>query len=153
MISYLIVLIVYNCIHLFIVFLFLLFFFPSRRRHTRCALVTGVQTCALPISWCRKVDRPYAILITQRIVPAPPFKMPHRFAQRSVHQHRPAATSGAVKGAVRWRAMTKDRSTAAKAGGFPIATGVLLGAVGGVFAGQASAGYLPGLAADRKSGV
>src|SRR3546814_9554523 len=30
---------------MFIVF----FFFSSRRRHTRCALVTGVQTCALPI--------------------------------------------------------------------------------------------------------
>src|SRR3546814_645205 len=29
------------------------FFFSSRRRHTRCALVTGVQTCALPISWSR----------------------------------------------------------------------------------------------------
>src|SRR3546814_4970327 len=28
------------------------FFFSSRRRHTRCALVTGVQTCALPI-WFR----------------------------------------------------------------------------------------------------
>src|SRR3546814_6393093 len=28
---------------------FLFFFFSSRRRHTRCALVTGVQTCALPI--------------------------------------------------------------------------------------------------------
>src|SRR3546814_2982131 len=27
----------------------LIFFFSSRRRHTRCALVTGVQTCALPI--------------------------------------------------------------------------------------------------------
>src|SRR3546814_4851306 len=27
----------------------LLFVFSSRRRHTRCALVTGVQTCALPI--------------------------------------------------------------------------------------------------------
>src|SRR3546814_18095835 len=26
------------------------FFFSSRRRHTRCALVTGVQTCALPIT-------------------------------------------------------------------------------------------------------
>src|SRR3546814_17944284 len=30
--------------------MFLFFFFSSRRRHTRCALVTGVQTCALPIS-------------------------------------------------------------------------------------------------------
>src|SRR3546814_6400588 len=29
----------------------LFFFFSSRRRHTRCALVTGVQTCALPISF------------------------------------------------------------------------------------------------------
>src|SRR3546814_10515157 len=28
----------------------MLVFFSSRRRHTRCALVTGVQTCALPIS-------------------------------------------------------------------------------------------------------
>src|SRR3546814_17304611 len=37
------------------------FFFSSRRRHTRCALVTGVQTCALPI--CKsfrnvRVDNP-----------------------------------------------------------------------------------------------
>src|SRR3546814_683235 len=30
--------------------LFMIFFLSSRRRHTRCALVTGVQTCALPIS-------------------------------------------------------------------------------------------------------
>src|SRR3546814_9648468 len=29
---------------------FFFFFFSSIRRHTRCALVTGVQTCALPIS-------------------------------------------------------------------------------------------------------
>src|SRR3546814_9903254 len=29
--------------------LLLFVFFSSRRRHTRCALVTGVQTCALPI--------------------------------------------------------------------------------------------------------
>src|SRR3546814_1333243 len=28
-----------------------MFFFSSRSRHTRCALVTGVQTCALPISF------------------------------------------------------------------------------------------------------
>src|SRR3546814_7518784 len=34
----------------FLSFLFV-FFFSSRRRHTRCALVTGVQTCALPISF------------------------------------------------------------------------------------------------------
>src|SRR3546814_6922615 len=33
------------------------FFFSSRRRHTRCALVTGVQTCALPISWSAYINR------------------------------------------------------------------------------------------------
>src|SRR3546814_2014174 len=36
---------------------YLFFFFSSRRRHTRCALVTGVQTCALPIF--RGSRRPY----------------------------------------------------------------------------------------------
>src|SRR3546814_988788 len=35
--------------------LVLVCFFSSRRRHTRCALVTGVQTCALPI--CSGVQR------------------------------------------------------------------------------------------------
>src|SRR3546814_10155814 len=30
-------------------YFFFVFFFSSRRRHTICALVTGVQTCALPI--------------------------------------------------------------------------------------------------------
>src|SRR3546814_14522183 len=30
-------------------YVYILFFFSSRRQHTRCALVTGVQTCALPI--------------------------------------------------------------------------------------------------------
>src|SRR3546814_6356062 len=35
----------------------MLFFFSSRRRHTRCALVTGVQTCALPISAAEGVLR------------------------------------------------------------------------------------------------
>src|SRR3546814_8145757 len=30
-------------------YVYIIIFFSSRRRHTRCALVTGVQTCALPI--------------------------------------------------------------------------------------------------------
>src|SRR3546814_9692987 len=34
----------------------LFFFFSSRIRHTRCALVTGVQTCALPISLRMSAD-------------------------------------------------------------------------------------------------
>src|SRR3546814_15957021 len=37
--------------------MFCLFFFSSRRRHTRCALVTGVQTCALPI-WLKRFLAP-----------------------------------------------------------------------------------------------
>src|SRR3546814_14488067 len=36
------------------------FFFASRRRQTRCALVTGVQTCALPISLERTGDSDFA---------------------------------------------------------------------------------------------
>src|SRR3546814_653396 len=38
------------CRYYYDYFYVVLFFFSSRRRHTRCALVTGVQTCALPIS-------------------------------------------------------------------------------------------------------
>src|SRR3546814_18518180 len=53
--------------------MFVVFFFSSRRRHTSCALVTGVKTCALPIfstaspgyssaslSWARRA-RPAAV--------------------------------------------------------------------------------------------
>src|SRR3546814_6456435 len=47
------------CMLSFMVFVVFLFFFSSRRRHTRCALVTGVQTCALPI-WFRD-EREYAV--------------------------------------------------------------------------------------------
>src|SRR3546814_1770170 len=39
--------------------MFCFFFFSSRRRQTRCALVTGVQTCALPI--CKAPKQPYFI--------------------------------------------------------------------------------------------
>src|SRR3546814_5221667 len=39
-----------SCVSIWLfVLIFFCFFFSSRRRHTRCALVTGVQTCALPI--------------------------------------------------------------------------------------------------------
>src|SRR5881409_4213281 len=41
--------------------IFFFFFFSSRRRHTRCETVTGVQTCALPISLrAELVDREVA---------------------------------------------------------------------------------------------
>src|SRR3546814_10633966 len=39
----------FECNYVDCVCFILFFFFSSRRRHTRCALVTGVQTCALPI--------------------------------------------------------------------------------------------------------
>src|SRR3546814_3456424 len=42
------------------------FFFSSRRRHTRCALVTGVQTCALPISLPDRGSQPAAAGHRQR---------------------------------------------------------------------------------------
>src|SRR3546814_3332084 len=41
-----------------------MFLFSSRRRHTRCALVTGVQTCALPIyaeAWFRESIRRHRV--------------------------------------------------------------------------------------------
>src|SRR3546814_6421736 len=37
-------------VDLYVRVMYICIFFSSRRRHTRCALVTGVQTCALPIS-------------------------------------------------------------------------------------------------------
>src|SRR3546814_1380260 len=50
---------------------FLFFFFSSRRRHTRCALVTGVQTCALPIYLLIAVSyHPYAEETLQSVAAA-----------------------------------------------------------------------------------
>src|SRR3546814_17033696 len=52
-------------------------FCSSRRRHTSCALVTGVQTCALPISFscmlamCRGQDRRHGSLCPIKVRPAP----------------------------------------------------------------------------------
>src|SRR3546814_2317011 len=50
------------CFFLFLLnFSFVFFFFPSRIRHTSCALVTGVQTCALPI-WLARADAAVTLL-------------------------------------------------------------------------------------------
>src|SRR3546814_5775412 len=46
------------------------FFFSSRRRHTRCALVTGVQTCALPI--CGSAGKGIATYHLRLLLPAAP---------------------------------------------------------------------------------
>src|SRR3546814_2882596 len=52
-------------------FICVLFYFPSRRRHTMCALVTGVQTCALPIyagvgAFEEPGDRAHALDLVER---------------------------------------------------------------------------------------
>src|SRR3546814_9845468 len=57
------------CIHTFMIFIcqvinvfvsyWWFFFFSSRRRHTRCELLTGIQTCALPI-WAA-MDRGFCV--------------------------------------------------------------------------------------------
>src|SRR3546814_742492 len=44
------------------------FFFSSRRRHTRCALVTGVQTCALPISPWRRARKNLGLMLREGIL-------------------------------------------------------------------------------------
>src|SRR3546814_3977766 len=47
----------------------LYFFFSSRRRHTRCALVTGVQTCALPIfDLARPSEEPKGVVRFRNLV-------------------------------------------------------------------------------------
>src|SRR3546814_6030680 len=53
--------------------MFIHFVFSSRRRHTRCALVTGVQTCALPILTCGRFTltrqlRSFSVLDTQKLI-------------------------------------------------------------------------------------
>src|SRR3546814_1825878 len=60
-------------------------FFSSRRRHTRCALVTGVQTCALPIAVLRrlrlrdpKTGESIVLLTNQFALPAATTGAPYR---------------------------------------------------------------------------
>src|SRR3546814_1049583 len=48
----------YSCTYYF-------FFFSSRRRHTSCALVTVVQTCALPICTLIRPSRPQAAILAK----------------------------------------------------------------------------------------
>src|SRR3546814_17257171 len=69
---------------------FIIFFFASRRRHTRCALVTVVQTCALPI--CSGGDvrdrqrRPVPVVTVRGVHHRPPraAARPHRSEERRV---------------------------------------------------------------------
>src|SRR3546814_8357684 len=56
------------------------FFFSGRRRHTRCALVTGVQTCALPIFAVMASDAAF----TKETLVAARVGEPHRVGPFSV---------------------------------------------------------------------
>src|SRR3546814_8833992 len=68
------------------VYSYFVFFVSSRRRHTRCALVTGVQTCALPISPRRHFPASFAEL---HLTP------PHRRCEEWRHgRHRVAHETG-----------------------------------------------------------
>src|SRR3546814_5736255 len=85
------------------------FFFSSRRRHTRCALVTGVQTCALPIYHNKPLPRQPRIAVSVMLDPSimrqpinlddhPPLrrvkirhKPPHRMLPPKLHPTRPQA--------------------------------------------------------------
>src|SRR3546814_130574 len=51
--------------------MFFIVFFSSRRRHTRCALVTGVQTCALPICFTVESANELAIALRSGKLPVP----------------------------------------------------------------------------------
>src|SRR3546814_5498971 len=63
------------------------FFFSSRRRHTRCALVTGVQTCALPIYTAPQPQLALLARIKLRpsgLSPAPALAPPHQIKEDSM---------------------------------------------------------------------
>src|SRR3546814_3554750 len=57
---------VVKCYFMIVSRFYLYFFFSSRRRQTRCALVTGVQTCALPICEPARQRAWHAHLLRQR---------------------------------------------------------------------------------------
>src|SRR3546814_10964188 len=63
-------------------FVYFCFFFSSRRRHTRCALVTGVQTCALPIC------------ITFNCIPGEPWTAGQVFSDGETNVHSRLDTAG-----------------------------------------------------------
>src|SRR3546814_412942 len=117
----------YSCyfIHvIFIYFVFLVvffvcfFFFSSRRRHTRCALVTGVQTCALPISdrTASPFPPPRALARHRPPVAAdPPSRAPRERSLRFAARARPPASRPMLRRCRRDRRATRCRAPAAGA--------------------------------------
>src|SRR3546814_1213719 len=82
------------------------FFFSSRRRHTICALVTGVQTCALPISLGRgrqKLGQP---------VPLSNFVPDENRGKRHPAQRNTPLRCSSLRGLEKGRSVAALRSTA-----------------------------------------
>src|SRR3546814_6763876 len=100
----------------------LFFFFSSRRRHTRCALVTGVQTCALPIWQRARHDCAGTVATPRRPGPgpgSPAATIPRHFSQpRRALAPAPARDSAGRKPAQRPATMTStaELSSPASAG-------------------------------------
>src|SRR3546814_19879839 len=92
------------------------FFFSSRRRHTRCALVTGVQTCALPICPARSIAGKAPAATQSRARPrlassaASPELTPGRTALQAPQKTPRAANAarGAVPGCLRKSAPPRE---------------------------------------------
>src|SRR3546814_20675450 len=90
------------------------FFFSSRRRHTRCALVTGVQTCALPISNSLfQRDRPDEMAVSRQapLVVPPDFSLvpPAPGAARPGTDSTPEQTLQALFGGPSQRSATETQ--------------------------------------------
>src|SRR3546814_5545813 len=64
-----------------VLYILYFFFFSSRRRHTRCALVTGVQTCALPILQLHR--RGTAAVRRDPLSRPAPARRPRRYRRRA----------------------------------------------------------------------
>src|SRR3546814_6550643 len=96
----------YVCWFLFVVIVVVVcFFFSSRRRHTRCALVTGVQTCALPIC------HPYGaapVGVARASAARQAGAGAERGERRAGHRARARA---AGRAAARWRGIDGDRKS------------------------------------------
>src|SRR3546814_1825227 len=68
---------------LYFIYVFFFFFFSSRRRHTSCALVTGVQTCALQISLATGQHQRPRLAITIAVD-----RLQHQRQQDKIHEPR-----------------------------------------------------------------
>src|SRR3546814_3068659 len=79
------------------------FFFSSRRRHTRCALVTGVQTCALPVPLKVKGDGLGARSRRTSSPASSTIPVGQSSMDRMWHRRRPKGRSGGLD---QWRSLS-----------------------------------------------